>query len=129
MDHALVKRLRQEVGDRLAQQRRADAAQGMVAMSGEDERQFARALIGQVLEEFARGEVTAGRRPPNAEEEEALAAGVHAARFGVGRLQPLLENPQIENIDINGCDRVFIGYANGLEEMGEPVADSDEELV
>lgn len=53
-------------------------------MTGEDERQFARALIGQVLEEFARGEITSGRRPPNAEEEEALAAGVHAALFGVG---------------------------------------------
>ncbi|MFC7730278.1 hypothetical protein [Actinomadura keratinilytica] len=29
MDHALVKRLRQEVGDRLAQQRRLDAAAGL----------------------------------------------------------------------------------------------------
>jgi Flp pilus assembly CpaF family ATPase len=129
MDHALVKRLRQEVGDRLAQQRRMDAASGMPPMSGEDERQFARALISQVLDEHARGEITMGRRTPSAEEEEALAAGVHAALFGVGRLQPLLENPEIENIDVNGCDRVFIGYANGLEEMGEPVADSDEELV
>jgi pilus assembly protein CpaF len=129
MDHALVKRLRQEVGDRLARQRRLDADSGVQPMSAEDERQFARALISQVLDEYARGEITAGRRPPGAEEEEALAAGVHAALFGVGRLQPLLENPEIENIDINGCDRVFIGYANGLEEMGEPVADSDEELV
>ncbi|MDL4814750.1 CpaF family protein [Actinomadura opuntiae] len=129
MDHVLVKRLRQEVGDRLAQQRRMDAAHGLPPMSGEDERQFARALIGQVLEEFARGEITSGRRPPNAEEEEALAAGVHAALFGVGRLQPLLEDPEIENIDINGCDRVFIGYADGREVMGEPVAETDEELV
>jgi Flp pilus assembly CpaF family ATPase len=129
MDHALVKRLRQEVGDRLAHQRRLDAAGGVPPMSAEDERQFARALISRVLDEYARGEITAGRRPPGAEEEEALAAGVHAALFGVGRLQPLLENTEIENIDINGCDRVFIGYANGLEDMGEPVADSDEELV
>jgi Flp pilus assembly CpaF family ATPase len=129
VDHSLVKRLRQEVGDRLAQQRRLDAASGLAPMSGEDERQFARALISQVLDEFARGEITAGRRPPNAEEEEALAAGVHAALFGVGRMQPLLEDPEIENIDVNGCDRVFIGYADGREVMGEPVADSDDELV
>src|SRR6266545_3499489 len=129
MDHALVKRMRQEVGDRLTRQRRLDAATGVPPMSAEDERQYARAVISQVLDEYARGEITAGRRPPGAEEEEALAAGVHAALFGVGRLQPLLENPEIENIDVNGCDRVFIGYANGLEEMGEPVADSDDELV
>ncbi|GLY76807.1 CpaF family protein [Actinoallomurus iriomotensis] len=129
MDHSLVKRLRQDVGSRLADQRRLDAANGVAPMNPEDERQFARALIGQVLEEFARAEIAAGRRPPNAEEEEQLAAGVHAALFGVGRLQPLLEDPEIENIDVNGCDRVFIGYADGREVMAEPVAESDEELV
>jgi Flp pilus assembly CpaF family ATPase len=129
VDHSLVKRLRQEVGGRLADQRRLDAANGIAPMVPEDERQFARALIGQVLEEYARAEIGAGRRPPNAEEEEQLAAGVHAALFGVGRLQPLLEDSEIENIDINGCERVFIGYADGREVMGEPVAESDEELV
>jgi Flp pilus assembly CpaF family ATPase len=129
VDHSLVKRLRQEVGGRLADQRRLDAANGVAPMNSEDERQFARALIGQVLEEFARAEIGSGRRPPNAEEEEQLAAGVHAALFGVGRLQPLLEDPEIENVDVNGCDRVFIGYADGREVMAEPVAESDEELV
>jgi Flp pilus assembly CpaF family ATPase len=73
--------------------------------------------------------VTAGRSPLNAQDEEDLAAAIHAALFGVGRLQPLLEDQQVENIDINGCDRVFIGYADGREVMGEPVAESDEELV
>lgn len=129
MDHGAVKRLRGEVGDRLAEQRRLDAAAGMPPMSGEDERQFARALISQVLEEFARGEITAGRAPFNAQEEEELAEAIHAALFGVGRLQPLLEDQQIENIDINGCDRVFIGYADGREVIGDPVAESDDELV
>ncbi|GAA4568118.1 ATPase, T2SS/T4P/T4SS family [Planotetraspora kaengkrachanensis] len=129
IDHSLVKRFRQEVGDRLARQRRLDQAGGVAAMSGEDERQFARALIAQVLEEFARGEIGVGRTPPTAEEEEALAAGVHAALFGVGRLQPLLDDVEIENIDVNGCDRVFVSYADGREVMVDPVADSDEELV
>jgi pilus assembly protein CpaF len=129
MDHSVVKRLRAEVGDRLREQRRVDAAAGMPPMSGEDERQFARALIAQALEEHARTEITAGRVPPNAQEEEQLAAAVHAALFGVGRLQPLLEDAQIENIDINGCDRVFLGYADGREVLAEPVADSDEELI
>ena len=98
-------------------------------MSGEDERQFARALIAGVLEEHARTEITAGRAPAGAQEEEELAAAVHAALFGVGRLQPLLDDPQIENIDINGCDRVFLSHADGREVMADPVAESDEELV
>ncbi|HEU5429916.1 MAG TPA: ATPase, T2SS/T4P/T4SS family [Actinocrinis sp.] len=129
MDHGLVKRLRQEVGDRLAEQRRLDQLSSLPPMTGEDERQYARAVIGQVLEEHARGEVNSGRTPPNAEEEEALASGIHAALFGVGRLQPLLDDPEIENIDVNGCDRVFLSYADGREVMGEPVAETDEELV
>jgi Flp pilus assembly CpaF family ATPase len=121
--------MRAEVGDRLGEQRRRDAAAGMPAMSSEDERQFARALIAQVLEEHARSEITAGRAPFNAQEEEELATAIHAALFGVGRLQPLLEDQQLENIDINGCDRVFLGYADGREVLGEPVAESDDELV
>ena len=129
MDHSVVKRLRGEVGDRLAEQRRRDAASGLQPMSGEDERQFARALIAQALEEHARSEITFGRPPPNAQEEEELAAAIHAALFGVGRLQPLLEDHQIENIDINGCDRVFLGYADGREVMTEPVAENDAELI
>ena len=129
MDHSVVKRLRGDVGDRLAEQRRLDAAAGIPPMSGEDERQFARALISQVLEEYARGEITAGRPPLNAEDEEELAQAIHAALFGVGRLQPLLEDQQIENIDINGCDRVFLSYADGREVMTQPVAESDEELI
>jgi pilus assembly protein CpaF len=129
MDHGLVKRLRAEVGDRLAEQRRLDAAAGLPPMSGGDERQYARALVTQVLEEHARSEITAGRAPLNAQEEEELATAIHAALFGVGRIQPLLEDPEIENIDVNGCDRVFLGYADGREVMGDPVAESDAELV
>jgi pilus assembly protein CpaF len=129
MDHGLVKQLRQEVGDRLAEQRRVDQLSGVTPMTAEDERHYARAVIAQVLEEHARGQMNIGRTPPNAEEEEALASGIHAALFGVGRLQPLLDDSEVENIDVNGCDRVFVSYADGREVMVEPVAESDQELI
>jgi pilus assembly protein CpaF len=129
VDQQLVRRLREEVGDVLARQRREDAVNGIMPMSSEDERQFARAVIGRVLESHARTEIAAGRVPPNITEEEGLSEGVHAALFGVGRLQPLLDDPMVENIDINGADRVFVGYADGREEFVGPVAESDEELV
>jgi pilus assembly protein CpaF len=128
-DPQLVRMLRAQVADRLNQQRRSDEVLGRAPMSPEDERQFARSLIVQVLEDHARAEITLGRTPPTAEEEEGVAAAIHAALFGVGRLQPLLQDPEVENIDINGCDRVFVGYADGHEELADPVADSDEELV
>src|ERR1700759_1902242 len=104
MDHSVVKRLRGEVGDQLAEQRRLDSATGIAPMSGEDERQFARAIISQVLEEYARGEITAGRPPLNALDEEELAQAIHAARFGGGGRQALLEARQIENTGVNRGD-------------------------
>jgi pilus assembly protein CpaF len=129
MDQSLVRSLREEVAEVLARQRREDTANGLPQMSAEDERQFARAVVGRVLEAHARGELAAGRTPPSAADEQELADGIHAALFGVGRLQPLLDDPMVENVDINGCDRVFIGFADGREERGEPVAETDDELV
>jgi len=129
VDQLLLRRLREETADVLARQRREDSAAGVAPMTGEDERQFARAVIGRVLEQHARGELAAGRSPLSAVEDEELAAGIHAALFGVGRLQPLLDDPMVENIDVNGCDRVFVGYADGREEAMPPVADTDDELV
>jgi len=129
VDQALVRRLREEVADILARQRRDDAASGLPPMSGEDERQFARAVINRVLDAFARAEVSGGRTPPSPVDEEEISAGIHAALFGVGRLQPLLDDPDVENIDINGFDNVFVQYADGREARRGPVAESDDELV
>jgi pilus assembly protein CpaF len=128
-DPQVVRRLREQVADLLARQRRQDALDGTPPMTAEDERQFARALIGRVLDEFARSELSAGRPAPDPEAEAELAEGIHAALFGVGRLQPLLDDPMVENIDINGCDQVFVGYADGRELRMPPVAESDDELI
>lgn len=129
MDPKLIARMREEVADILARQRRDDTVAGVAPMTPEDERQFARAVIGQVLEAQARAEIAAGRTAPTPVEDQEIADGIHAALFGVGRLQPLLDDPMVENVDINGCDQVFVGYADGREAMAPPVADSDEELI
>jgi len=128
MDHALVRRLRTEIAEKVATQRRDDAVLGLT-MSADDERQYARSLISRALSDHAKAELEAGRAPPGPEEEADLAKAVHAALYGVGRLQPLLDDPLVENIDINGHDRVFVSWADGREEMVEAVADSDDELV
>src|SRR4051812_15548877 len=98
-------------------------------MSAEDEREYARSLIVQVLEDHARYELAEGRSPPTPDDDAQIAGAIHSALFGVGRLQPLIDDPEVENIDINGCDQVFIQYGDGREERPGPVADSDDELV
>ena len=128
-DHDLVRQLRVQVADRLNEQRRRDQVSGISAMTAEDEREYSRSLIVQVLEDHARYEIAEGRPPLPAEEEADVASAIHSALFGVGRLQPLLEDPNVENIDINGCDKVFVQYGDGHEETHAPVAESDAELI
>ena len=129
IDHDLVRQLRVQVADRLNEQRRRDQMSGVSPMTADDEREYARSLIVQVLEDHARFEVAEGRSPLSADEEMDVAQAIHSALFGVGRLQPLLEDPEVENIDINGCDHVFVQYGDGREERHPPVAESDDELI
>ncbi len=44
-------------------------------------------------------------------------------------LQPLLDDPEVETINITGYDRVFVQYTGGSRARLGPVARSDDELV
>ena len=92
-------------------------------------RELCRSLLAELLITQARERVRAGLDAWTVEEEYALADAVMAALFGLGRLQPLVDDPDVENIEVNGHDRVWVSYADGREEPGPPVADSDEELI
>jgi len=107
-----------------------DLAEPNVAMLGpEDRREFARQRILAWLERHA-GERFAQGRPALAPgEERSIAQRVLDALFGLGRLQALVDDPTIENIDVNGYDRVWITRADGTKEAGAPVAESDEALI
>ena len=61
--------------------------------------------------------------------EMRYADAVESAIFGYGRLQPLFEIPEAENIEIHGCDNVMVQYGDGRRAEHPAVADSDEELV
>src|SRR5690606_21471783 len=63
------------------------------------------------------------------EYEEVLLDAVVAELLGLGRLQLLLANPDVVEVHILGCDKVRVEYADGSVREGEPVADSDEELL
>jgi RNA polymerase sigma-70 factor (ECF subfamily) len=77
----LTARLRQEATDRIAEQRRLDRVNGVAPMSPEDEREYARVVIAQLLEDHARAEIAAGRMPLDATTEERYGAAVHTALF------------------------------------------------
>jgi Flp pilus assembly CpaF family ATPase len=74
--------------------------------------------------------VRTGQLPASAGSElDELAAAVHDRRYGLGPLSVYLRDPQVENVDINGCDQVWISYATGERVAGPPVAASDDALI
>jgi len=89
----------------------------------------ARTLISSEVRAWIAAQAGSGRYVLTAELEARLAAAVYNERFGLGALQPLLEDPDIETIDVNGFDEVWINYADGRVDRGEPFADSDAQLV
>ena len=127
-DAQLSARLRREVLARLAERRQGDASTG-TSFSVEDERALGRALIADALDALAREAIASGRAVLASDDEDDLAREVFDALFGMDLLQRLLDDPLVENINANGCDRVFVRYADGRSEQVGPIARSDGELV
>jgi Flp pilus assembly CpaF family ATPase len=94
-----------------------------------DPRSFARHLAEAVLDERAREAVAAGRPPSSTAEDEETIEILIDMLFGLGSLQRLIEDPSVENIDVNGADEVWVTYADGAKEQGPAAADSDEALI
>jgi pilus assembly protein CpaF len=119
---SLVSRLRAEVADDMSSTTGYELAL-------DDRRELARELTLSRLERYAAESVEGGHTPLDVTDEQRVAKFVLDALFGLGRLQALIDDPEIENIDVNGCDRVWVTYADGTKASVEPAADSDAELA
>ncbi len=128
-DWAVVSRLRRLVAEQLTEQLAARSRSGQPPLTGVDVRMLGRSLIADQLADYVSGLLRAGDPVPTVTAEDTLAEAVFAAIFGLGRLQPLVEDPTVENIDVDGCDTVWVSYADGRIEAGPPAAGSDAELV
>jgi pilus assembly protein CpaF len=58
-----------------------------------------------------------------------VARAVHNQRYGLGRVTAYLRDPQVCDVDFNGCDQVWVTYATGERVAGSPVAASDDALI
>jgi pilus assembly protein CpaF len=86
-------------------------------------------VIREAVRAWAARQVRAGAMVPSPGDQEALAQAVYDQRYGLGPLAGYLRDPQVENVDVNGCDQVWITYATGERVIGPPIADSDEALA
>lgn len=94
-----------------------------------DRRMAGRSIIRRMVRHHAEHRALTGQGMWSLDLEEAYAKAVDNAIFGYGRLQPLFDIPDAENVEINGYDCVTVQYGDGRRVRVAPVADSDAELV
>ena len=125
----LARRIHLEVSESRGKRRQADAAADRVPLDHDDLRQLTLALIGNSLRELAKERMSAGRPVLSPEDEQPLMQAV-LSMGGLGwAIEELIADPTVENIDINGADRVFVHHSDGTKRrLDRPIARSDEEL-
>ena len=94
----------------------------------EQERSRARRLARVVLDERAGRALSAGQTVLAPETEQDIQRRVVARVCGLGPLEELLEDPEIENINLTGT-AVWVRYADGTRAQLDPIVDTPDELV
>ncbi|WP_327591319.1 ATPase, T2SS/T4P/T4SS family (plasmid) [Nonomuraea sp. NBC_00507] len=85
-------------------------------------------LVRAQVTAWAQHQMRSGRTL-SAATQARLARAVYEELFGLGPLTRYVDDPAVENIDINGADRVWISYRDGRTEQGPAVAASNDELI
>ncbi|HKH56489.1 MAG TPA: CpaF/VirB11 family protein [Propionibacteriaceae bacterium] len=98
-------------------------------LAGDDRLLMGRAIIKRVVGDHVRTLHREGADLWSTAQEQAYVHAVEDAVFGYGRLQPLLEMPEVENIEIHGFDSVVVQYGDGRRQRMPAIAANDEELV
>ena len=123
-DWSMVARLRGEASAALT-----DAIGEVPGMPRGEQEDLGREIIERLLDGDDATSVAERGQARTLLERRLLAEAVFDALFRLGRLQPLLDDPLVENVMITGFDRVVVERADGTLLEADPVADSDEELL
>ncbi len=128
-DQATLARLHAAVGEALDERDSADERSGLAALSPADRRQLARQLINNQLAETDTARLADGQAPLTHDESLRLTTAVLNRLFGLGRLQAYVDDPQWTDIHANGCDEIWLTRIDGTVVAGEPIAETDAELI
>ncbi len=119
----LVVELRELVAARLA----THAGNGPMPIV--ERRRLAEHYTAEVLDAQAQRAVSKGEPPLSGQAEARVSRAIIDRLAGAGGLESLLGDKDVENVDANGCDQVFVRRTDGSVEQASPIAASDEELV
>lgn len=126
VDWAMLKILRKEVSELLDRSVAANPG-----MSEEDQKAIAQTHALEVIKDRMDAvQAQAGDRAVwSSATQQAMAKAIIDGLYGLGRFQPLVEEPEVENIDIYGHDGVWVKYADGRKVLMPPITSSDDELI
>ena len=116
VDWSLVARLRAQASERLS----ASLGDEQGHLDREAQQEIGRSIIVDLLQTEAQDHLSAGLGAWSTPEQDAVAKAVFDAVFGLGRLQPLVDDDRIENIIITGHDTVRLELTDGTIIPGEP---------
>ncbi len=123
----LVAELTRLAADAVADQRATDVHH--LVAGGVDERQVVRGVVRRHLGQLAADRWEAGEAAMSTDEEQAVLDATLDSVLGLGRLQRLLDDPDITDVHVRGCDTVWVKRRNGMRTPVPPVVDHDDELV
>jgi pilus assembly protein CpaF len=98
-------------------------------MTAAQRREWARDVLRAAVAAHSEAELQAGRVLLAPDAEALLVEAVLDEVFGLGGLQPLLDDSAVETINVNSFDRVFVQYADGTRAQVAPIAASNDELT
>ena len=116
------------VGDAVAGEISRRETSKLEPMDLEDERRFARSSLRKEIRRRNEAALTAGREPMSTATEDSVIEDTLNAVFGFGELERWLQDPSVQDVHINGFDRVFIKTRDGRRKQVAQVAASDVEL-
>jgi pilus assembly protein CpaF len=124
VDHALVQQLRVAILARLRE------VSGLDRVDMADQRQLVRSWIAEELGHDTQRRMHTGLPARSRTDEAAIVLAVEAVIWGLGRLQALLDLPDVEDIHITGSDPPILRMSDGsLRRAPHPVAESDDDLI
>lgn len=124
IDWGLVRAFRQAAADQLT-----NAFVDREGVPDDVREEFGRKTVMDLVSDHAREADAAGQGGLGADDQERLVKAIFDSLFRLGRLQPLVDHPSLENIEIRGYDNVILIHGDGRIENGPAVADSNEELI
>jgi pilus assembly protein CpaF len=125
-----VRALQAQIADEMTAHKQRREARGERELSAADERQMALSLMQATVSRHMEVRLANGLELPDASYDLRLVEAIDNAMYKAGEIQDLLDDQLIENIDINGCDEVWVTYADHRGKVrARPVTGTDEDLI